>query len=288
LIEEDRGDEEEVQALKTIRTQITTLAQDLQQATESFELLAKLWKQRDKLEDDLNEKNETILRLKQRIDELEDLQASVPLTPSTEQPMGAPAEVVYQQRFLEKLSIALSKVFINTRSLENLPTKLTKSIEETENILLEDGPPEMKVIAALGRLGGTAAPSVLKTETSLTQGEVNKAIDALHATGTILEEIPGIFQLTTIKTMEPSISQLGPLASVPEIFSHCKRFIEATTETEEIASTLNVMRDALFTKGVSGVVIAEISKEARKWRAGSGNKDDLMELLTAWEERAPT
>ena len=55
----------------------------------------------------------------------------------------------------------------------------------------------------------------------------------------------------------------------------------------EIAEALDVLRDALFTKGASGVVVSEIAKEARAWRSDSGDKDSLLELLTEWKERTP-
>lgn len=190
------------------------------------------------------------------------------------------------QQFLAKLAISLTKVFATMRAHENLPTKVTQSIEEIETLLLDEGPLEIKVIATLGRLGGAATPSTLETEASLTSEEVYKAIVALDAAGIVVEEVPGVFQLTAMKTMETTISQWETLANVAELFSYGKRLIEAANDTIEISGALDALRDALFAKGVSGVVISEIAKEARTWRMGSGDKEELLELLTTWKERS--
>ena len=283
---EDSGDNgKEVQLLKALQEQVIKLVHDLQQTTESFELLETVWKQRDRLSDEIKAKNNTIQRLEQRIDALETL-PSESTKPSVEQVTSAPDEQI-TYRFLDTLTTALTKIFVNTKVHENLPLKLIQSIEDTEALILEEGTPEMKVIVALGRAGGTAAPSNIKSETKLTQGEINKALAALQEAGMILEEMPGIFQLTAMRTMDSSISQWSTLASVSEIFSHCINFIQTSNDPNEIAEALDVLRDALFTKGASGVVVSEIAKEARIWRTDSGNKESLLEQLTAWKERTP-
>ncbi len=283
---EDSGDNgKEVQLLKSLQEQVIKLVHDLQQTTDSFELLENVWKQRDRLSEEIKVKNNTIQRLEQRIDDLETL-PSESTKPSVTHVPSAPDEQI-TNRFLDTLTTALTKIFVNSKVHENLPIKLIQSIEDTEAIIIEEGTPEMKVIVALGRAGGTAAPSNIKSETTLTQGEVDKALAALQEAGMILEEMPGVFQLTAMKTMDSSISQWSTIASVSEIFSHCKHFIQASNDPSEIAEALDVLRDALFTKGASGVVVSEIAKEARAWRTDSGDKESLLEHLTAWKERTP-
>jgi len=190
------------------------------------------------------------------------------------------------QQFLERLAISLTKVIHHMRAYENLPTKLTQGLEEMETMLLNEGPHEIKIIAALGRLGGSAGPRSLETETSLTPEEIYLAIIGLNSAGIVVEDVPGVFQLTTMKSMKTAISQWGELVNVNELFNQCKRLIETTDESNEIANALGALRDALLPKGVSGVVIAEIAKEARTWRSGSGDKEELLNQLATWEERS--
>ncbi|MFX0196373.1 MAG: hypothetical protein ACFFCW_09650 [Candidatus Hodarchaeota archaeon] len=173
------------------------------------------------------------------------------------------------------------------RKQENLPTKMIQSIKEVETLLLDDGPLEVKVIVALGRLGGAADPSAIEAEASLTPEEVYEAIVALNSAGHVIEEAPNVFQLTAMKAMEISISQWAKIVKVATLFEYCKHLIEIANETEEIANALDALRDVLFSKGVSGVVISEIAKEARTWRMGSGDREELLEKLTTWKERSP-
>lgn len=284
MAEKERSEEEEFPSVSTIRSQITKLAQDLKQVAEHFNILSDLWKQRDELEAIMKAKDEDIQSLQERIRELEEQLAI--LTPTEERPMVAPEDLTQQKRFLEQLSITLTKVFVNAKSFENLPDKLMQSIEETESILLKDGPPEMKVLVTLERLGGVSSASVLENETSLAQEEVDATIKALHALGVIIEESPGIIRLIATKAIEPEIIQWRELTSTDEIFKQCKHFSESTTDPNEIANVLDAMRDILFAKGVSGVVVSEIAKEARKWRTGTGDREELIELLSEWEKRS--
>lgn len=284
MAKKERSEEEEFPAVSTIRSQITKLAQDLQQVAEHFNILSDLWKQRDELEAILKAKDEDIQNLQERIKEMEEQLAI--LTPTEARPMVAPEDLTQQKRFLEQLSITLTKVFVNAKSIENLPDKLMQSIEETESLLLKDGSPEMKVLVTLERLGGVSSASVLENETSLAQKEVDATIKALHALGVIIEESPGIFRLIAMKAIEPEIIQWRELTSIDEIFKQCKHFTESTKDSNEIANVLDAMRDILFAKGVSGVVVSEIAKEARKWRTGTGEREELLELLSEWEQRS--
>lgn len=282
MIENERSDKEEFPAVSTIRAQIKKLVQDLKQIDEYFNILSNLWTQRDKLEAKMKAKDEEIQSLQERIKELEEQLAI--LTSTEERPMVTPEDLTQQKRFLEQLSITLIKVFVNAKSIDNLPDKLIQSIEETESILLKYGSPEMKVLVTLERLGGVSSASVLESETSLAQKEVDASIKALHALGVIIEESPGIIRLLSTKIIEPEIIQWRELTSTDEIFKQCKHFTESTIDPNEIANALDVMRDVLFAKGVSGVVVSEIAKEARKWRTGAGDREELMELLSEWEQ----
>jgi hypothetical protein len=190
------------------------------------------------------------------------------------------------QQFLERLAISIVKVIHHMRTYENLPTKLTQSLEETEAMLLNEGLHETRIITALGRLGGSAGPSALETETSLSPEEIYLAIIGLNSAGIVVEDVPGVFQLTAMKSMKTAISQWGELVNVSELFNQCKRLIEATNDQNEITNALGALRDALLPKGVSGVVIAEIATEARTWRSGSGDKEGLLKQLATWEERS--
>lgn len=284
MVKKERSDEEQFPAISIIRAQITKLVQDLRKVDEHFNILSNLWTQRDELEAKMKAKDKEIHSLQERIKELEEQLAI--LTSTKERPMVAPEDLTQQKRFLEQLSITLIKVFVNAKSIENLPDKLMQSIEETESILLNYGSPEMKVLFTLERLGGVSSSSVLENETSLAQKEVDASIKALHALGVIIEESPGIIRLLAMKTIEPEIFQWRELTSTDEIFKQCKHFTESTTDANEIANALDVMRDVLFAKGVSGVVVSEIAKEARKWRTGTGDREELMELLSEWEQRS--
>ncbi|MFQ6123701.1 MAG: hypothetical protein ACE5R6_03725 [Candidatus Heimdallarchaeota archaeon] len=284
MTEKERSDGEEFPAFSTIRAQITQLIQDLQQVAQHFHTLSNLWTQRVELESKIKAKDEEIQSFQERIMELEEQLSR--LTPSEERLMGTSEDLTQQKRFLEQLSITLTKVFVIAKSIENLPNKLMRSIEETESILLKDGPPEMRVLVTLERLGGVSSASVLRNETSLTQEEVDTSIKALHTLGVIIEESPGLVRLLATKAIEPEIIQWRELTSINEIFKQCKHFTESTTDPNEIAIALDAMRDVLFAKGVSGVIVSEIAKEARKWRIGAGNREELMEYLLEWEQRS--
>lgn len=190
------------------------------------------------------------------------------------------------QHFLEKLAISLTKVFIETKSHENLSTKMIQSIKEVETLLLEEGPVEVKVIVALGRLGGAADPSAIETAASLTPEEVYEAIVALNSDGLVIEAAPNVFQLTAMKAMETSIRQWAKIGNVSTLFEYYKHLIKTTDEPAVITNALNTLRDVLYIKGVSGVVCAEIAKEARIWQVGSGDKEVLLKLLITWKERS--
>lgn len=95
------------------------------------------------------------------------------------------------QQFLNRLTILLTKVFVNMRKYENLPTKMIQSIKEVETLLIDEGPLEIKVIVTLGRLGGAADPSTIETEALLSVGFLLGSLGQLRCLPVVLHQSVG-------------------------------------------------------------------------------------------------
>ncbi|MHA2244130.1 MAG: hypothetical protein ACXADY_04120 [Candidatus Hodarchaeales archaeon] len=73
--------------------------------------------------------------------------------------------------------------------------------------------------------------------------------------------------------------------SPEEIFSSMSRFTKKATN-KDVSSALDTIRDILHEKHGHAIYLAEIAREASRWRMSPQNKNDLLQKLNGWKEKA--
>ncbi len=86
---------------------------------------------------------------------------------------------------------------------------------------------------------------------------------------------------TTIE--DPSSWNVG--LSPEELFSSMSRFTKRATN-KDVSSALDTIRDILHEKHGHAIYLTEIAREASRWRMSPQNKNELLQRLNGWKEKA--